>query len=174
MSDSEEEQTEIIVNGSDEDETSQISEKPKEVERTKTGRKKKVMTQQMRDQLALARKKGMEKRMENAQAKRKVKEIKEYKINEVKTESERYEKIKDKVKEDLSVNNWDSIQKHLENINLRMSKFDQYVEEKKKHRQEKTTRETLRELPQVVSEGLLKEQLKQYELDQFKRRVFGC
>lgn len=163
MSD-DEERTDIVVN-SIEDETP-----PSIIEKKKKTRK---MTPETLEKLKRARELGNQKRKEIAEAKKKVKEIKEYKIEEIKSEPERYEKIKEKVKQDLSVDKWSNIERTLENMNLRLNKFDDYVEEKRKHRAQKTTRETLRELPSVVSENLLKEQLRNYELEQFRKRVFG-
>jgi hypothetical protein len=101
------------------------------------------------------------------------KEIKEYNFNEVKSEPEKYEKIKEKVKEDLSVNTLEQMMKYMNDMNQKMNKFDEYVDEKRKHRQEKSSKQMLRELPNVVTENMLKEELKKKEMELFSKRVFG-
>ncbi len=95
------------------------------------------------------------------------------KIDQVET----YKKLKEKVSEEVSKNEIVSINKKMEELH---NKFDGYLQEKAQRRQlkderkqQKKANEIVKELPGVVSQHILEEELKKLELARWQKRLFG-
>jgi hypothetical protein len=129
-----------------------------------------------REKLKHAREMALKAKKEGKQINDEHKEIKEtfgQKVNDIET----FKKIKEKVSEEVSKNEIVSINKKMEEL---YSKFDGYLQEKAQRRQikaeqkqQKKASQIVKELPAVVSQHILDEELKKLELARWQKRLFG-
>ncbi len=90
---------------------------------------------------------------------------------------ESYHKLKARVDDEVKKNEIVAINKKMEDL---YNKFDGYLQEKSQRRQfkdqrkqEKKANQIVRELPGVVSQQILEQEVKRLELDRWKKRMFG-
>jgi Tfp pilus assembly protein FimT len=134
------------------------------------------MTPELLEKLQQAREMALKAKKEGKQINDEHKEIKEtfgQKVNDIET----FKKIKEKVSEEVSKNEIVSINKKMEELH---NKFDGYLQEKVQRRQlkaeqkqQKKANQIVKELPGVVSQHILEEELKKLELARWQKRLFG-
>lgn len=139
-------------------------------------KKRKQLSPEALEKLKKARELALEARRNRAKIDNEHKEIKEtfgQKVDEVTM----YQKVKEKVDDEVKRNEIVAINKRLEEFT---SKFDGFLQDREKRKQEKAVkkeqkhaREIVRELPVSISQKLLDEEIKKQELERFKRRIFG-
>jgi hypothetical protein len=143
----------------------------------KPKRRTRTMTPEMLEKLKKAREIALI-------AKRDGKDVNEI-LNKAKRETfmdkvdqvETYKKIKEKVNEEVSKNEIVMINKKMEEL---YNKFDGFLQEKTQRRQfkderkqQKKANEIVKQLPSVVSQHILEEEVKKLELARWQKRLFG-
>ena len=168
---------EVIEEDSNEDDEPKviIPEKVQPVQAIK--KRTRTMTPEMLEKLKkarelalLAKKKGKEINNELEVAK---KETFSNKIDQVET----YRKLKDKVEDEVKRNEIVLINKKMDDL---YGKINGYLEEKatrrkqkEELRQEKKAKEIVEELPAVLSKKLLEDEIKNYQINYWRKKHFG-
>jgi hypothetical protein len=152
-----------------------------EIENKEPVKRTRKMTPEALEKLRIAREKAIE-------ARRKVKgvneelvqirsEIKKDKLGDRVNEIETYHKMKAKVEEEVKANEIVNINKKLEDM---YSKFDGFLSDREKRKQEKSQRkqekqakDIVRELPNELARRMIDEQLKEHQIKQFRSKMFG-
>jgi len=152
-----------------------------EIENKEPVKRTRKMTPEALEKLRIAREKAIE-------ARRKVKgvneelvqirsEIKKDKLGDRVNEIETYHKMKAKVEEEVKANEIVNINKKLEDM---YSKFDGFLSDREKRKQEKSQRkqekqakDIVRELPNELARRMIDEQLKEHQIKQFRAKMFG-
>jgi len=146
-------------------------------------KKGRTMTPDMLEKLRIAREKALEaKRMAKAnnvdEELIKIRqEIKKEKIGDRVHEIETYKKIKERVDDEVKKNEIVVINQKLNDLH---GKFEGYLQEKALRREQKakakeemTSREIVKELPAVITQKMLEEELKRQEIARWRRKYFG-
>ena len=104
-------------------------------------------------------------------------EIKKEKIGDRVHEIETYKKIKERVDDEVKKNEIVVINQKLNDLH---GKFEGYLQEKALRREQKakakeemTSREIVKELPAVITQKMLEEELKRQEIARWRRKYFG-
>lgn len=162
----------IIPEASEENTVQPQPEEPK---------RKRKMSPEALEQLRIAREKAIEARRKAGQVNHELleirKEIKKEKLGDRVDEVETYHKIKQRVEDEVKANEIVSINNKLNDM---YSKFDTFLQDREKRKQEKAirkqeknARQIAQELPMAISKQMLEEELKKEELARFRKRVFG-
>ena len=139
-----------------------------------------VMTDEMLEKLKKARELAIKAKKEKAQIDSQHKEIKEKfgdKVNQVETFEKLKREAKEKADEEVKKHEIVAINEKLEQL---YGKFDNYLQEKtirrqqkEQAKQQKKANQIVKELPAAVSKNMLEEQLKQLEIERWKRQYLG-
>jgi hypothetical protein len=144
---------------------------PVKAKRTRT------MTPEALEKLQKARELALKARREGKQINEELQQAKKESFSEKIDQVETYRKLKSKVEDEVKVNEIVSINKKLEEFN---SRFDGFLQDREKRKQEKVqrkeekkAREIVSELPRAISQKMLEEEVKRQELERFRRKMFG-
>jgi hypothetical protein len=152
-------------------------EKPTEEFNTEPKKRTRKMTPELLEKLRLAREKAVEARKASGSVNKELvqirSELKKENLGDRVNEVETYKKIKERVNEDIKNNEYVNINKKLEKLDDMYNRFNGYLEEKAKRRQEKSSKEIAYELPKALQQKLLEEELRKQELAAFRKRMFG-
>jgi 16S rRNA C1402 (ribose-2'-O) methylase RsmI len=139
-------------------------------------KKTRKMTPEALEKLQKARVLALEARRNKAKIESEHKEIKEtfgQKVDQISM----YKKVKEQVDEDVKKNEIVVINKKLDEM---YHKFDGFLQDREKRKQDKAQRkdqkkvsEIARELPPVISQKLLEEELRRQETARFRAKYFG-
>lgn len=139
-------------------------------------KKTRKMTPEALEKLQKARVLALEARRNKAKIESEHKEIKEtfgQKVDQISM----YKKVKEQVDEDVKKNEIVIINKKIDEMN---HKFDGFLQDRERRKQEKSQRkdqkkasEIARELPPVISQKLLEEELRRQETARFRAKYFG-
>ena len=148
-----------------------VTEAPKQKKKGRT------MTPEMLEKLKVARELALKAKREGKKINEELDKAKKETFSEKIDQVETYHKLKAKVEDEVKANEIVNINKKLEDMHTKFDVFLQDREvrkqEKAKRKDEKKTREIVRELPNEVAKRLIEEQIKEHQLSEFRKRVFG-
>jgi hypothetical protein len=139
------------------------------------------MTPEMLEKLKVAREKALEMKRKakgvNEELVQIRSELKKEKLGDRVNEVETYHKIKEKVESEVKANEIVNINKKLEDM---YSKFDGFLQDREKRKvekaqrkQEKQTKDIVRELPNELARRMIDEQLREHQIKAFRAKMFG-
>ena len=143
-------------------------------EKKKKGR---TMTPEMLEKLKVARELALKAKRQGKKIDEELDKAKKETFSEKIDQVETYHKLKAKVEDEVKSNEIVSINKKLEDM---YSKFNGFLEDRDLRKQEKAKRkddkkalEIVRELPNEMAKRLIEQQIKEHQLNDFRKRVFG-
>jgi hypothetical protein len=152
----------------------EVHTETKVVEKPKRTRK---MTPELLEKLKAARELALKSKKEGKAINEELNQAKKETFSEKIDQVETYKKLKEKVDEEVKKNEIVLINKKMDEL---YSKFDGYLQEKTVRRQMKEQRkeqkkasQIVKELPNVISQQLLENEVKKLELERWRKRMFG-
>jgi hypothetical protein len=153
---------------------------PQYVEKTEKKRTRK-MTPEMLEKLKIAREKALEVKRKSKGINEELvqirSELKKERFGDKVNEVETYHKMKEKLESEVKANEIVNINKRLEDM---YSRFDGFLQDREKRKQEKSQRkqdkqakDIVRELPNELARRMIDEQLKEHQIKQFRAKMFG-
>lgn len=140
-------------------------------------KKGRTMTPEMLEKLKKARELALKAKKEGKKISEELEQAKKETFSEKIDQVETYKKLKQKVEEEVKVNEIVSINKKLDEL---YGKFDGYMQEKAVRRQQKDqmkqerkAKEIVQELPLSISQKLLEEEIKKQELARWRKKYWG-
>lgn len=153
-----------------------IEEPPMErfVEKPK---KKRTMTPEMLEKLQKARELALKAKKEGKKINEELEQAKKETFSEKIDQVNTYHKLKEKVNEEVQKNEIVAMNQRLNDIH---SKFDSFLQdreqrkiEKAQRKQEKSSKELARALPAELARKMIQEQLREEQLRDFRKQMFG-
>jgi organic radical activating enzyme len=150
-----------------------IEEVEKPLEKPKKGR---TMTPEMLEKLKVARELALKAKKEGKKINEELDKAKKETFSEKIDQVETYKKLKSKVEEEVKQNEIVAINQRLNDIH---SKFDGFLQDRERRKQEKAqrkedkkTKEIVKELPAELARRMIQEQLREQQLADFRARYF--
>lgn len=145
-----------------------IVEKPK---------KKRTMTPEMLEKLQKARELALKAKKEGKKVNEELEKAKKETFSEKIDQVNTYHKLKAKVEEEVKANEIVAMNQRLNDIH---NKFDTFLQdreqrkiEKAQRKQEKNNKELARALPAELARKMIQEQLRDEQLKEFRKQMFG-
>jgi hypothetical protein len=150
-----------------------IAEVEKHVEKPKKGR---TMTPEMLEKLKVARELALKAKKEGKKINEELDKAKKETFSEKIDQVETYKKLKSKIQEEVKQNEIVAINQRLNDIH---SKFDGFLQDRERRKQEKAqckeekkTKEIVKELPAELARRMIQEQLREKQLQDFRAQYF--